>query len=180
MFNVARNPVSKRHDPSHSRRIGRRQAASHVSARGRMTVALAGQSGHLTASSLARSQGRRPPGSVRLPARPRDGRSSRKTSTGRFLIAHHPPRADAFATSRPERRWEGLNHKAPSSSVAASTRRSAAALCCEGRQRAQCRQGHCPVARAGCGYGPRQECGYTPFPQAGGWQGPPAMLGSRP
>jgi protein ImuB len=25
------------------------------------------------------------------PARPRDGRSSRKTSTGRFLIAHHPP-----------------------------------------------------------------------------------------
>jgi hypothetical protein len=80
--------------------------------------------------SSLRPESRRiaPPGRARLPARPRAGRSSRKSSTGRFLIAYHPPRAGASDRHRPELLPEGLHHEACRTSVAAPTRRSGAAL----------------------------------------------------
>lgn len=102
-----------------------------------------------TKRPLARNQGAcaagpRPP---HCPAY-RAGRSSRKSSTGGFLIAHHPPGRALLQRQSPELRWEGWHHKAPTSTVGAPARGRARPCGVRG-SRAGARPTGCAVVGAG-------------------------------
>ena len=72
-----------------------------------------------------------PPGPALPTARPRVGRSSRQSSTGGFLIAHHPP-GGVLRRRSVELRWEGLRDKVLRSGVAALARGRARPFRCSG------------------------------------------------